>query len=135
MGPVFLRLDEVLALHSEQIEFYGGSPGVRDMNLLLSALATPAATFGDAFLHSTVHEMAAACLFHLSANHPFVDGNKRVGLIAVIAFLALNDLVLTAAPPELEDLVMRVADGEATKADVAVFLQKHTGSGPPDHGD
>ena len=63
MDPVFLKLDEVLALHREQIELYGGSAGVRDMNLLLSALAMPAATFGDAFLHGTLHEMAAASRF------------------------------------------------------------------------
>ena len=128
MHPVFLKLDEVLALHREQIGLYGGSAGIRDVNLLLSALAMPAATFGNAFLHGTLHEMAAAYLFRLSSNHPFVDGSKRIALISAIAFLGLNDLQLVADPNELEDLVMRVADGKSTKAEIAVFLQRNTKS-------
>ena len=123
MSPVFLRLDEVLALHREQIDLYGGAHGVRDVNLLLSALAMPAATFGNEFLHSTIQEMAAAYLFHISSNHPFVDGNKRAALISAIAFLAINDLALIADNDELEGLVMRVADGKASKSEAALFFE------------
>ena len=126
MGPVFLRLDEVLDLHREQVGLYGGSQGVRDMNMLLSALAMPAATFGDEYLHATIHEMAAAYMFHISSNHPFLDGNKRVALAAAIAFLAINDITLTAAGPAVLDLVMRLADGKATKSEIGVFLKAHT---------
>ena len=126
MSPVFLTLDEVLALHADQIERYGGSQGIRDMGLLESALAVPAATFGGQFLHGSFHEMAAAYLFHLTQNHPFIDGNKRVGLMAMLAFLGLNDLRLAAREDELVALVLGVAAGRVSKAEVAVFVQRHS---------
>lgn len=125
MPPVFLTLDEVLALHADQIERYGGSLGVRDLGLLESALATPAATFGGAFVHRTVHEMAAAHLFHVVKNHPFVNGNKRAGLMVMLAFLGLNGLRLDADPDQLTDLVLGVADGRVSKAEATVFVERH----------
>ena len=124
MAVVLLTLDEVLALHADLIERYGGRLGIRDIGLLESALAMPAATFAGRFLHG-IHEMAAAYLFHLAANHPFVDGNKRIGLMAMLAFLGLNGLRLRAAPGDLEDLVLGVAEGRISKAEVAVFVQRH----------
>lgn len=123
--PSFLTLDEVLALHADQLERYGGSPGVRDMALLESALGAPRATFGGGLLHPTLPEMGAAYLFHIVRNHPFVDGNKRAGLAAAIAFLGLNDLWLEADPDELVQLVVGVASGRVGKAEVAVFLDRH----------
>ncbi len=123
--PVFLTLDEVLALHADQVERYGGSPGVRDLGLLASAIAAPRATFGGGLLHATAPEMAAAYLFHVVRNHPFVDGNKRAGLAAAIAFLGLNDLWVEAMEDELVTLVMGVAEGRVGKAEVSVFVQKH----------
>lgn len=128
MAIVFLTLDEVLALHADQIERYGGRGGVRDLGLLSSAVATPQASFGETYLHHTVNEMAAAYLFHLVKNHPFVDGNKRVGLIAALAFLGLNGVELVADPNALYDLVIGAADGSVTKAEIAVFLQANTRS-------
>lgn len=122
----FLTLDEVLALHADQIERYGGSPGIRDLGLLSSALAMPEASLDEAFLHETLPEMAAAYLFHLVRNHPVVDGNERTGLVAAIAFLAINDLDVTAVPDALFDLVIGVARGAVTKAEVAVFLKRNT---------
>ena len=124
--PPFLELDEVLALHADQIRRYGGRPGLRDLGLLQSALATPKASFDGAYLHTTVFEMAAAYLFHIVQNHPFVDGNKRVGLMAAVVFVALNDLRLDADPDDLVSLVMGVATGRASKAEVTVFLQAHS---------
>ena len=126
MKPVFLALDEVLALQADQIERYGGEAGVRDPGLLSSALAMPQATFGGEWLHPTLPEMAAAYLFHIVRNHPFVDGNKRAGLISAIAFLGLNDQELVADPDELVELVVAVAAGEADKSQIAVFLKEHT---------
>ncbi len=70
--------------------------------------------------------MAAAYLFHLIKNHPFVDGNKRVALISTIVFLGFNDLTLTAEPDALTSLVLGVADGSVSKAEVAVFLKRNT---------
>jgi death-on-curing family protein len=91
MDPLFLTLDEVLEIHAQQIELYGGSDGVRDPAGLESAVATPMATFGGEFLHSSLPSMAAAYLFHICQNHPFVDGNKRTGANAAITFLLIND--------------------------------------------
>ena len=118
----FLGLDEVIALHSSQIERYGGSAGVRDLGLLESAVAAPEASFGGDYLHGTLPEMAAAYLFHLAQNHPFIDGNKRVAAAAMIMFIYLNDRDLACDEDELVSLTVGVATGKTTKAEVAVFL-------------
>lgn len=125
MRVTFLTLVEVLALHADQIHRYGGRPGIRDLNLLESALATPSATFGDRRLHATLPEMAGAYLFHIVRNHPFVDGNKRTGLIAMLTFLGLNRRILRVAPDDLGDLVIGVAEGRLSKAEVSVLVQRH----------
>jgi death-on-curing protein len=123
--PCFLTLDEVLAIHADQIERYGGGAGLRDRDGLLSALGVPSATFEATYLHGDPFEMAAAYLFHLAKNHPFVDGNKRTALMTAIVFLGLSGQALVAPPDELTDLVIGVADGSVTKSDVAVFLRRH----------
>ena len=119
----FLSLDQALALHADQIERYGGGLGVRDLGLLQSALAMPKASFSGQYLHPTLHEMAAAYLFHLVQNHPFLDGNKRIGLAATVAFLGLNDTWLEADPTALFETVMKAARGEIGKPEIAVFLR------------
>jgi death-on-curing protein len=124
-GPAFLTLDEVLALHADQIDRYGGAHGVRDLGLLESAVAAPRATFGGKLLHATLPEIAAAYLFHLAQNHPFLDGNKRVALAAAIAFLGLNGLWLEAEPDELAETVLAVARGTLTKAGLAEYVRLH----------
>ncbi len=126
MEPVFLTLDEVLAIHRDQIARYGGSEGVRDWGLLQSALAMPAASFGGQFLHSDLCEMAAAYLFHFVQNHPFVDGNKRVGAVSAYVFLALNRTRLTAGQDAYADLVLSVARGETPKSAVTTFFRENT---------
>lgn len=127
MKPVqFLTLAEVLEIHQDQIARYGGHPGTRDLNLLKSALAMPMATFGEHFLHTDLYEMAAAYLFHLVKNHPFIDGNKRVGAVAAIVFLTLNGCSFSAPPGLLHDFVTALARGEHTKAETAVFLREHS---------
>lgn len=118
MEPLFLSLDEVLEIHAQQIERYGGSAGIRDPAGLESAIATPQATFGGEFLHRTIPAMAAAYLFHLSQNHAFIDGNKRVGANAAITFLLMNDWEPTFDETELVDLVLAVASGGMTKQDL-----------------
>jgi len=123
--PVFLTLDELLAIHVDQVARYGGSHGLRDMGLLRSAAAMPASTFGDEYLHPDIASMAAAYLFHIVSNHPFVDGNKRVGAVAAVVFLELNDAQLDAPEDEFEELVWRVAKGEADKDVIADFFRRH----------
>jgi len=115
MEPVFLSLDEVLEIHEQQIERYGGSSGLRDAAGLESAVATPQATFGGEFLHASIPAMAAAYLFHLCQNHAFIDGNKRVGANAAITFLLMNNWEPTFDEEELVDLVLSVASGTLGK--------------------
>jgi len=124
--PVFLSLAEVVEIHRDQIERYGGQAGIRDLGLLQSALAMPGAGFGGKYLHSDLIEMAAAYLFHIVQNHPFVDGNKRTGTVAGIVFLSLNGIELEADETQLEQLVIDVAKGKAGKSAVADFLRRNS---------
>ena len=126
MQTIFLSLTEILEIHQDQITRYGGESGIRDINLLKSAIAVPMTTFDGEFLHADIFEMAAAYLFHLAKNHPFVDGNKRVGAVAAIVFLALNGYEFAAPPGVLSDFVLAVASGETTKTGVAVFLHRYS---------
>lgn len=125
LDPAFLSLDEVLEIHRDQMEKYGGEASVRDLGLLQSALAMPSAAFGGQYLHADLHEMAAAYLFHIARNHPFVDGNKRTGGVAAIVFLALNDVEVDADELVFESLVRDVAEGKADKAAIAEFFRQH----------
>jgi death-on-curing protein len=120
----FLTLTEVLEIHRDQISRYGGTTGIRDIELLKSALGMPAATYGGEFLHTDVFEMAAAYLFHLVKNHPFLDGNKRVGAVAALVFLLLNGHDFDAPEDDFAEMVLLVARGEIDKAEVAVFIRR-----------
>ncbi|MBU0741561.1 type II toxin-antitoxin system death-on-curing family toxin [bacterium] len=102
---------------------FGGDPGLRDRGLLEAAATMPRATFDCVFLHDGIPEMAAAYHYHLSQNHPFVDGNKRVALAAALVFLSLNELALDATDDELEGLASGLAEGRPDKSDVARFYR------------
>ena len=123
--PSFLTIEEVLESHAEQIAHYGGSEGIRDLGLLESALAQPEATFDGQYLQAGLCEMAAAYLYHIVQNHPFLDGNKRVGLEAALLFLEINGITIEATNSELVELTLEVAQGVATKASVAAFFSNH----------
>jgi len=125
MDPEFLRADDLLQIHRDQIERYGGSPDLRDPGLLTSAADTPRAMFDGRYLHADLFEMAAAYLFHIVRNHPFVDGNKRTGTAAALVFLDLNGVELAIDDDALADHVLAVAQGHLTKSDVAAFLRQH----------
>lgn len=124
--PVFLTLGEVIEIHRDQIERYGGDPGLRDLGLLQSALAMPAVGFGGRYLHTDLFEMAAAYLFHITQNHPFIDGNKRTGAVASLVFLSLNDVEIEANEGEFERIVVGVAEGKIDKASVVEFFRKNS---------
>jgi len=124
--PVFLHLDEVLEIHRDQIERYGGTLGIREPELLQSAVSTPATQFGGQFLHRDIYEMAAAYLFHITQNRPFLDGNKRTGAVTALVFLGLNGIEIDAAEDDFEQLVRSVAQGQSDKPEIAEFLRKHT---------
>lgn len=124
MPPKFLTLAEVLEIHRDQVTRYGGSQGIRDLELLKSALGMPSTTFDGKFLHMDIYEMAAAYLFHLVKNHPFIDGNKRVGVVAALVFLALNGYEFDAPEDELAETAVAVAMGKLDKANLAVFIRR-----------
>lgn len=121
----FLSLDDLLFAHTDQIKRYGGDSGVRDLGLLESALSQPQATFDGQWLHAFPFEMAAAYLFHIVQNHPFIDGNKRTGAVAALLFLDLNGVGITAPRGALYDITIAVANGVAGKPDVTEFLRDH----------
>ena len=121
--PKFFALEAVLRAHEEQVREFGGDPGIRDLGLLKSALAQPMATFGDQFLHEDLFAMAAAYVFHIVKNHPFVDGNKRTGLATGLAFLDAHGIkvVRTLA---LYDMTIAVAEGKLDKIGIAEILRR-----------
>jgi death on curing protein len=123
MQPLFLDLDHVLQIHRSLIERYGGIQGLRDAGLLQSAIAMPQASFGGEFLHKGLFEMAAAYLYHIVQNHPFLDGNKRTGAAVAIVFLAINGVDLQNDEEGLVGLTLAVAEGKANKQEIAGFFR------------
>jgi len=121
--PNWVSKSMVLSIHARQIERFGGTPGVRDEGLLESALAQPQATFGGDFLHPTISEQAAAYLYHIAMNHPFIDDNKRTAFAATDTFLRLNGGALNLTDDRAYDLVMRVARGTMTKEELSAEFE------------
>lgn len=134
MNPDFLSVEDVLGIHPLQLVRYGGGEGLRDVSLLESALAQPRASFNGAYVHQDLWEMAAAYLFHVVSNHPFVDGNKRVGLLSALVFLEFNGITLTTGSPELYTLTMDVAAGHLRKSAVTRALRRIGGAEAPGEG-
>jgi death-on-curing protein len=126
----FLTESIVLAIHGDQIRLYGGTYGVRDANSLDSALHMPLAQFDGQYLHTTIYHMAAAYGFHLSQNHPFLDGNKRAAGMSMFTFLQLNGLKPVASELDYYQTVMAVASGTMSKAQLTDWLQTVVGDMP-----
>jgi death on curing protein len=124
----FLSVEEVIEIHADQLARYGGTQGVRDVELLQSAIGMPEAGFGDRYLHADLYDMAAAYLYHIVQNHPFTDGNKRTGAMAAFVFLKLNGLTLNVTESAFEELVLKAAQGQVGKDMIAGFFRKHSRS-------
>ncbi len=125
--PVFLSLEEIIEIHNDQLKRYGGLAGIRDIELLKSAISIPAAGFGENYLHTDIFEMAAAYLYHIVRNHPFTDGNKRTGAVASIVFLIMNGIEVNADEDSFERTVLLAAEGAMDKAAVAQFFRNNSG--------
>ena len=121
---VFLSLAEVVEIHANQIQHYGGSEGIRDLNLLSSAVAMPYAFFHTSFLHSDIFEMASAYAFHICQNHPFVDGNKRTALASALIFLELNGITISDPSGKLYEAMITLISGNLGKATFAKILRE-----------
>jgi death-on-curing protein len=126
--PEFLTVEDVLLLHEQQLARYGGGAGVRDASLLASAVAQPQATFGGEFLHRDLFEMAAAYAFHIAENQPFVDGNKRTGLVAALVFLDLNGITVQDREGRLYEAMTALAEHRSDKGGLASLLRELAGT-------
>jgi death-on-curing protein len=121
----YLSLEEVLELHRMVMQQSGGASGLRDLNVLESALAQPRMTFGGEDLYPSFVEKAAALGFSLVRNHPFLDGNKRIGHAVMETFLILNGYEIQASVDEQEDLILRLAAGELDRVAFTDWLRLH----------
>ncbi len=116
---------QVLRLHEDIVAVSGGSAGLRDEGALDSALAQPFASFGGQDLYPTLIDKAAALGFSLINNHPFIDGNKRIGHAVMVIFLRLNGLDVEAPMDEQERLILSVAAGETDRDGFNAWLREH----------
>jgi death-on-curing protein len=121
----FLTLSEVLLILEDQIKNYGGKYGIMDINLLSSAIYMPESSFDGHYLHETIPAMAAAYVYHICQNHPFIDGNKRVALASSLVFLDINDYEFTCDDETLFNKIMDVAKSEIKKEELIKFYEKH----------
>lgn len=124
---IFLSVDDVLLLHTDTIDMDGGSHGVRDHGLLDAAVAMPRQQFGGNYLHENLAAMAAAYMFHIAQNHPFVDGNKRAAVLSALAFLSVNGIQDLPDPKDLESITLQVAAGELGKDALTKWIRKNVG--------
>ena len=116
MSFLHLSKAQILRAHARTLAKQGGSEGIRDMGMLDAALAMPQATYGGTLLHPTLEAQAAAYLYHLCQNHPFIDGNKRVAALAMLVFCDINGYRVALNNAQLEKLVMDTAASRITKA-------------------
>jgi len=123
--PEFVPKADVLAIHQRQIERFGGLDGIRDEGLLDSALAQPQATFFGELLHPNICTQAAAYLYHLAKNHPFLDGNKRTAFATTIAFLRMNGYELSMSEEAAYNMVIQVAQGQISKEELTSLVEQH----------
>jgi len=122
--PVWVRRDVVLAFHERLLAEHGGAAGIRDQGMLDSALGRPENQF--AYGKPTLCELGASYAFGLVKNHPFIDGNKRIGFATAALFLALNGLRFGASEVEVVLQTLALAAGEITEADYAAWLKKNS---------
>ena len=117
--------EQVLLLHTQLIEATGGSDGIRDVGLLESALESPFQSYGGVELYPSIQAKAARLCYGLVKNHAMIDGNKRIGVHAMLVFLALNGYEIEYTQNELSDLILNVAAGKKQYEDILQWLLKH----------
>lgn len=122
----YLTLEDVLAIHDDQIERYGGSHGVRDLTLLESAIARPQATFGGEDLYPNLFLKAAVIMQGILANHPFIDGNKRTGSVSAARFLFINGYDLIPSNKALVNISRRTEAKKVSLEQLAAWLRQNS---------
>jgi len=121
----FLELSDVLYMHEEGINDFGGIHGTRDKKMLDSAINVPRVMFGGEYLHKTIPAMAAAYAFHICQNHPFLDGNKRIALSSSVVFLEANGYEFTCSNEDAYKQTLGVASGTITKEELTNFYEEY----------
>lgn len=123
---LYLSFDEIIQLHKKEIDIFGGSHGIRDRNLLYSAIGqADLFLFGEPF-YKDAYIIAAVYAYHIIKNHPFVDGNKRTGILVSLIFLQMNNVNLVATKDEIYNLAIDIAASRINKDDVIQFFKEHT---------
>lgn len=120
-----LSVSDIIVLHQKVIDKTGGSHGIRDIGLIESAVSRAYATFGGNDLYETVEEKIAATAYSLVSNHGFVDGNKRIGIAAMLLLLQLNGYKLQYSQQELIDLGLGLAAGNLDEYDIQNWIKAH----------
>ena len=120
----FLSVPDVLTIHEDTIRQEGGLAGVRDLDLLVSAVMMPQQQFGGSYLHEGIAAMAAAYLYHICQNHAFYDGNKRTAALSTLVFLDANGVTSLPEPEELERVTLSVAAGEMDKSKLTEWMRR-----------
>jgi len=122
---IILTTDEIIVMHNKLINSTGGSHGIRDMGLLESAVMGCSQTFGSNELNPTVVEKASRMAYSICKNHPFIDGNKRVAVTALLVILRMNDVSLSFLQPELISLGLGIADGSIDYEEIISWVHTH----------
>ena len=122
---IVLTVDEIILLHDKLIAATGGSPGLRDRGLLESAVYSVNSGFDEVETYPSTEEKAARFAYALTQNHAFVDGNKRIGILAMLTTLRMNDVALQYAQQELIDLGLGIADGSLQYKAVLAWIEQH----------
>jgi len=120
-----IELEEIEQIHKTLIDFFGGSQGIRDLSALKSALARPFQTFENKDLHPTPIYKAAALIESILINHPFIDGNKRTGYVAMRSFLISKGLDIDATQEEKYEFVINIASGKIRLEEITEWLASH----------
>jgi death-on-curing protein len=123
--PIWVLDDVVEAIHKRQLAEHGGAVGIRDADLLASALARPKHLFAYAESAVSLTRLAAAYAFGIACNHPFVDGNKRTALVVAMLFLRLNGFTVTTSQEETYEAFIALAEGRLDEAALAAWLEEH----------
>ncbi len=121
-----LSAETIITLHSELITQTGGLDGVRDANLLDASVNSPFHTFDGRYLYPTLQAMAAHLAFSLIKNHPFLDGNKRTGILSMLVFLEINGLSITCSDDELITIGLALADSSMNESELIDWIILHS---------
>ena len=122
---IFFEYEQVVKIHRSLIEKTGGMDGIHDAQLLDSALKTPFQTFGGNNLYPDILDKASQLCYSLIENHPFIDGNKRIGVHLMLLFLKLNNIEVNYSQQELIDFGLDIASGKMSKNDIKGWIIEH----------